>query len=121
MTSRVMKKFGQLVKRFLTDKVQGLLDPMQYAYWVKGGVDDATTTLLNYLYNHLEGTQMLYGWVWLVILVSVLLTPPRIMAEYKSFSTGRSWQTCMSYIQRYWRGCLRAIKTQTDIIHMRPQ
>lgn len=57
LTSLVMKTFERLVKQILTDKVQGLLDPMQFAYRVNRRVDDATTTLFNYLYKYLEGTK----------------------------------------------------------------
>ncbi len=54
LTSLVMKTFEQLLKQILTDKVQGLLNPMQFAYQVDRGVDDATTNLLNYLYKDLK-------------------------------------------------------------------
>ena len=36
----------RLVKQILMDKVQGLLDPMQFSFGVNRGVDDATTTLI---------------------------------------------------------------------------
>ena len=49
----LMKCFEQLVKKFLMNEVQDLLDPMQFAYWPNRGVD-ATTTLFNFLYKHLE-------------------------------------------------------------------
>ncbi len=54
VTSVVMKSFEQLVKRTLTNNIQGLLDPMQFAYQAHRGVDDATVTLFNYLYKHLD-------------------------------------------------------------------
>lgn len=57
LTSVVMKTFEQLVKRIRTNNVQGLLDPMQFAYQANRGVDDATITLFNYLYKLLEGTK----------------------------------------------------------------
>jgi len=35
----------RLVKKILSVKVHGMLDPMQFAYQVNRGVDDATTTI----------------------------------------------------------------------------
>ncbi len=55
LTSIVMKTFERLVKQILIEKVQSQLDPMQFAYRASRGVDDATITLFNYLYKHLEG------------------------------------------------------------------
>ncbi len=57
LTSLVMKTFERLVKQILIDKVQSQLDPMQFAYRMNRGVEDATITLFNYLYKHLEGTK----------------------------------------------------------------
>ena len=37
------------------NKVQELLDPMQFAYRPTRGVEDATATLFNFLSKHLEG------------------------------------------------------------------
>ncbi|KAF7656792.1 hypothetical protein LDENG_00036240 [Lucifuga dentata] len=55
LTSRVMKSFERLVKNELVSRVEGLLDPMQFAYRTSLGVEDATATLLNLILKHLEG------------------------------------------------------------------
>jgi len=55
LTSLVMKSFERLIRDFLMNKVQELLDPMQFAYRPNRGVEDATPTLFNFLYKHLEG------------------------------------------------------------------
>ena len=55
LTSLVMKSFERLVKKELLQRVGEALDPMQFAYRSRMGVEDAQITLLNLLYKHLEG------------------------------------------------------------------
>ncbi|KAF7654719.1 hypothetical protein LDENG_00065960 [Lucifuga dentata] len=50
-----MKSFERLVKNELVSRVEGLLDPMQFAYRTGLGVEDANATLLNLILKHLEG------------------------------------------------------------------
>jgi len=58
LTSLVMKCFEVLVKKvIILSKTGNLLDPLQFAYRAKQGVDDATTILLNLLFKHLEGSK----------------------------------------------------------------
>ena len=54
LTSLVMKSLEKLIKVDLLAKAELLLDPFQFAYSAKRGVQDATITLLNFLYKHLE-------------------------------------------------------------------
>ena len=54
LTSVVMKSFERLVKEELLAKTECCLDPLQFAYRAKRGVSDATITLLNLLFKHLE-------------------------------------------------------------------
>ena len=42
------------MKQVIHVQMQGSLDPMQFAYKVGRGVEDAILTLLNCLYPHLE-------------------------------------------------------------------
>ena len=54
LTSIAMKCFERIIKSFLLRDTEHLLDPMQFAYRSKRGVDDATLTLLNNIYRHLD-------------------------------------------------------------------
>ncbi len=53
----VMKQFEKLVKAEILGKTEHLLDPLQFAYRNNRGVQDATATLLNLVYKHLEGSK----------------------------------------------------------------
>ncbi len=55
LTSVVMKIFERFVKDEILRSTESLLDPMQFAYRPKRGVEDATVTLLHLLIRHLEG------------------------------------------------------------------
>ena len=57
LTSLVMKQFERLVKSELLEKTESLLDPFQFAYRAMRGVQDASSTLLNLILKHLEGTK----------------------------------------------------------------
>lgn len=50
-----MKTFEKLVKAEIMRKIRQALDPMQFAYKPHKGVEDATATLLNLFFKHLEG------------------------------------------------------------------
>jgi hypothetical protein len=54
LTSIAMKCFEKIVKTLLLKDTDHLLDPMQFAYRPKRGVEDATLTLLNSIYMHLD-------------------------------------------------------------------
>ncbi len=54
LTSLVMKVFEKIIKRELVKAVEDILDPFQFAYRSKRGVDDAVLTLLNLVFRHLE-------------------------------------------------------------------
>lgn len=56
LTSLVMKSFEKLIKAELLKATEHLIDPLQFAYRSKRGVQDATITLLNYIYKHLESS-----------------------------------------------------------------
>lgn len=49
LTSLVMKSFEKLIKAELLKCTEHLIDPLQFAYRTKRGVQDATITLLNYI------------------------------------------------------------------------
>ncbi len=55
LTSIVMKTFEKLVRSEILKKTEHDLDPMQFAYRPLRGVEDATVTLMNLLFKHLEG------------------------------------------------------------------
>lgn len=57
LTSLVMKSFERIVKDDLMNTVQAVLDPLQFAYRTRRGVDDATITLLN-IKVHLDGAKL---------------------------------------------------------------
>lgn len=57
LTSLIMKQFEKLVKQELVSKTESLIDPLQFAYREGRGVQDATATLLNLLFKHLEGSK----------------------------------------------------------------
>ncbi len=53
---KVKKSFEKLVKEEIVMQTEQALDPLQFAYRAHRGVNDATITLLNLLYKHLEGS-----------------------------------------------------------------
>lgn len=57
LTSLIMKSFEKLVKSELLKVTEDLLDSMQFAYRAHRGAEDATITLLNLLFKHLEGSK----------------------------------------------------------------
>ena len=57
LTSLIMKSLEKVVKDNILKQVETSLDPLQFAYRSGRGVDDATTTLLHFLYRHLEGVK----------------------------------------------------------------
>ena len=52
-----MKTLEKLIKNEILSQVEELLDPLQFAYRPGRGVEDATVTLLHFLYRHLEGAK----------------------------------------------------------------
>ncbi len=54
LTSLVMKCFEKFVRDKLLLKTQSLLDPLQFAYQARRGVEDASSTLLNMIMKHLD-------------------------------------------------------------------
>jgi len=54
LTSIAMKCFERLVLQLLFQYINDKLDPLQFAYRSKRGVEDATLTILNKIYTHLE-------------------------------------------------------------------
>ena len=55
LTSILMKTLEKLVRAEILRKTEHALDPMQFAYRPHRGVEDATVTLFNLLFKHLEG------------------------------------------------------------------
>lgn len=84
LTSILMKVFVQLVKQFLADKVQGLLNPLQFAYWANRSVDDATITLFNYPYKHPEGTKSHAGLLFIDFSSSFNTIQPHVLSSKQS-------------------------------------
>ena len=54
LTSVAMKCFERVLLPFLLQNIGDLLDPLQFAYRARRGVEDATLCVLNSLYKHLE-------------------------------------------------------------------
>ncbi|XP_067658336.1 uncharacterized protein [Haliotis asinina] len=54
LTSVLMKCFERIVLSFLLSDVSHKLDPLQYGYQPRRGVEDATLSLLHRVYEHLE-------------------------------------------------------------------
>lgn len=54
LTSLLMKSFEKMIKSELLKTTEHWIDPLQFAYRTKRGVQDVTITLLNYIYKHLE-------------------------------------------------------------------
>ena len=54
LTSIAMKCLERIIKKLLLDNVSHLLDPLQFAYRPGRGTEDATLTLLQNIYSHLE-------------------------------------------------------------------
>ena len=49
-----MKTLEKIVKSLILSAVEPMLDPLQFAYSVRRGVEDAKLFLLYKLYKHLE-------------------------------------------------------------------
>lgn len=56
LTSIAMKCLERIIKTFLLQDTDHLLDPMQFAYRPHRGVEDATLYLLHHTYRHLDKT-----------------------------------------------------------------
>ena len=56
LTSIIMKIFEKLVRVEILRNTVSAIDQLQFAYRPKRGVEDATVTLLNLLFKHLEGS-----------------------------------------------------------------
>ncbi len=54
LTSIAMKCFERIIKTRLVAEISDVLDPLQFAYRTRRGVEDATITLLHNIYKHLE-------------------------------------------------------------------
>ena len=54
LTSIIMKCLERVVLTLLLPSVKPLMDPLQFAYRAKRGVEDATLTLVHHLYQHLD-------------------------------------------------------------------
>ena len=54
LTSLVMKAMERIVKNSITQSVEHLMDPLQFAYRAGRGVDDAKIFLLETIHTHLE-------------------------------------------------------------------
>ena len=52
-----MKSLERIVIKYLLSEVSELLDPLQFAYRARRGVEDACITLLNNIYKHLENPE----------------------------------------------------------------
>ncbi len=57
LTSILAKCMEKIVRKHLLDGVASMLDPLQFAYRARRGVEDASVTLLNLVSKHLEDTQ----------------------------------------------------------------
>lgn len=57
LTSNVMKCFERLVVTVLKDQVKSFLDPLQFAYKVGRGTDDAINCITHLVNSHLEDSQ----------------------------------------------------------------
>ncbi len=56
LTSLVMKSFEKLRKEEIVMQTEQALKPLIFAYRAHRELNDATSTLLNLLYKHLEGS-----------------------------------------------------------------
>ena len=54
LTSLVMNTLEKIVKSLILSAAEPILDPLQFAYRAKRGVEDAKLFLLDKLYKHLE-------------------------------------------------------------------
>ena len=49
-----MKSFERILLKYMLPQVEHLLDPLQFAYRSKRSVEDATLSMLNVIYDHLD-------------------------------------------------------------------
>ena len=54
LTSLLMKSFERILLKYMLPQVEHLLDPLQFAYRSKRSVEDATLSMLNVIYDHLD-------------------------------------------------------------------
>lgn len=62
-------------------KTKNLLDPLQFAYRTKRGVEDATATLLNLVLKHLKGSKTRQAFVCEFFICFLILYKPHILAD----------------------------------------
>ena len=56
LTSVIFKRLEKIESNYLTASVANCMDPLQFAYKAKRGVDDATLTLMELVTHHLDQT-----------------------------------------------------------------
>lgn len=54
LTSLVMKAMERIIKHHITEAINPMMDPLQFAYRSDRGVDDAKTFILDTIHQHLE-------------------------------------------------------------------
>ena len=54
LTSLLMKSFERILLKYMLPQIEHLLDPLQFAYRSKRSVEDATLSMLNVIYDHLD-------------------------------------------------------------------
>ncbi len=81
LTSIVMKIFEKLVRLEILKDTESGMDQLQFAYRPKRGVEDATITLLNLLFKHLEGSGC-HAWLLFIDFSSAFNTiQPHILTQ----------------------------------------
>ncbi len=81
--SLVMKSFEKLIKRELTSRTNCLLDPLQFAYRLNRGVQDATVTVLNLILKHLEGNRNHARLLFVDFSSAFNTIQPHLLVEFK--------------------------------------
>ena len=78
LTSILCKCMERVLSNHLTAMVADRLDPLQFAYKAKRGVDDACLTLLDTVCRHLDSSQphthRFYLWTFLLLLTRLTHT-----------------------------------------------
>lgn len=81
LTSLIMKAFEKIIKQEILAITQSQLDPLQFAYRAGRGVEDATGSLLNTVFNHLEGPKQFVRLLFIDFSSAFNCIQPHILAD----------------------------------------
>jgi len=81
LTSLIMKSLEKIIKQEIIAMTKSQLDPLQFAYRAGRGVEDALGSLLNTVFNHLEGANKFVRLLFIDFSSAFNCIQPHILAD----------------------------------------